>query len=124
MTSCLDMTRSSTEDLPQPLRTRLEQRGDTIVVVASGELDLTVSNRLRAELCGLVERFPRVVLDLREVEFVDSSGLHCMLDVDAASRAAGVEFALVRGPRTVQRLFELTKTEDRFWFVDDVDALP
>lgn len=123
MTSCVDMKRS-TEYIPQPLRTWPERRGNTIVVVASGELDLTHSEQLRTQLCGLIDRFPRVVLDLQEVGFTDVSGLHCMLDVDAASRAAGVEFVLVRGPRHVQRLFEITRTEDRFHFVDDADALP
>jgi anti-sigma B factor antagonist len=123
MTSCVDMERS-TEYIPQPLRTSLKRRANAIVVVASGEIDLTHSGRLRTQLCDLIDRFPRVALDLQEVGFIDASGLHCMLDVDAASRAAGVEFVLVRGPRHVQRLFEITRTEDRFHFVDDADALP
>jgi anti-sigma B factor antagonist len=123
MTIRLDMKRITAEDIPQPLRTRLEQLGDTVVVVASGEIDLTHSERLRTQLFGLVEGFPRVVLDLREVGFIDSSGLHCILDVDSASRAAGVEFALVPGPRQVQRLFEVTRTEEQLYFVDDVDEL-
>jgi anti-sigma B factor antagonist len=122
MTTCVEMKRI-TEYNPQPLRTWLEQRGNTIVVVASGELDLAHSGQLRTQLCGLIDRFPRVVLDLQEVGFIDASGLHCMLDVDTASRVAGVEFVLVRGPRQVQRLFEITRTGDRFHFVDDVDAL-
>jgi anti-anti-sigma factor len=122
MTNQLDM-RPSSNDLPQPLRTTLVQNGDSVVVTASGELDLMHSGALLTELFGLIESFRRVVLDLRDVGFIDSSGLHCLLDVDAASRAAGVEFAMIRGPRHVQRLFTITKTEDRLRFVDEADPL-
>ena len=122
MTNRLDM-RPGSIDLPQPLRTTLVQHGETMVVMASGELDLTHSGKLLTQLSTLIESFRRVVLDLREVDFIDSTGLHCVLDVDAASRAAGVEFTMIRGPRHVHRVFTLTKTEDRLRFVDEVDGL-
>jgi hypothetical protein len=47
---------------------------------------------------------------------MDISGLHCVLDVHHASRAAGVEFDVVPGPPGVQRLFEVTKTDEMLRF--------
>jgi anti-anti-sigma factor len=48
------------------------------------------------------------VLDLREVSFMDSAGLRLVLE---ASRA-GASFAVVRGPREVQRLFDLVGLDE------------
>jgi anti-sigma B factor antagonist len=117
------MSRYGTEGCPEPLHTALERREDTTVVVASGEIDLTSADRLQAQLRDLLNGSRRLVLDLREVVFVDSTALHCMLVIDEASRAAGVEFALVRGPRQVQRLFDLTRTEERLHFVEPLEPL-
>jgi hypothetical protein len=47
--------------------------------------------------------------------------LHCILDVEKASRAASVDFALVPGPPQVQRIFEITKTADMLRFIEPID---
>jgi anti-anti-sigma factor len=103
---------------PEPLHTALERHGETIVVVASGEIDLSSADRLQAQLRALLSTVGRVVLDLRHVVFIDLSALRCMLAVDKASRHSGVEFLLVPGPRQVQRLFELTGSEDVLRFIE------
>lgn len=115
------MMRFGVEDLPEPFRTTQVRHGDIVVVMAYGEIDLSSVDALGAELRGLLAGYRRIVLDLRQVVFVDSSGLHCLLDVDRESRAAGSEFELVPGGPQVQRLFELTRTTDRLRFVDPVE---
>jgi anti-sigma B factor antagonist len=117
MTSATGMIRIGIDDVPEPLRTTQDRRGDVVVVVASGEMDLSSAEPLRAELRGLLNSCRRVVLDLRQIVFIDSSGLHCLLDVDKESRDVGVEFQLVPGPPQVQRLFEVTATADSLHFV-------
>lgn len=59
-----------------------------------------------------------MTLDLRDVCFLDSTGLRMILDWDAASRADGFAFSVVAGPPTVQRVFELTGTTERITFVE------
>jgi anti-sigma B factor antagonist len=100
----------------EPDSTEREHR-DTIVAVVFGEIDLTCSGRLNARLRELIGRARRLVLDLRDVRFMDISGLHCVLDVHHASRAAGVEFDVVPGPPAVQRLFQVTKTDEMLRFI-------
>ena len=99
------------------MHTELERHGDTVVVVAYGEIDLSCAPRLEARLRGLLGCARRLVLDLSGVRFMDSSGLHCVLDVHHASRAAGVEFTLLPGPPQVQRIFRITKTDEIVRFV-------
>jgi anti-anti-sigma factor len=65
--------------------------------------------------------FERVVLDLREVSFIDSTGLRAVLEIDSAGRAAGVEFAMVPGPAGVQRIFDLTGTDAALRFITPAD---
>jgi anti-sigma B factor antagonist len=102
----------------EPVDPGLERHHDTIVVVASGEIDLSCAGALEARLRGLLGRARRVVLDLRDVRFMDSSGVHCVLDVDRASRAAGVEFVVVPGPPEVQQIFQITGTDALLRFID------
>jgi anti-anti-sigma factor len=121
MTSAPIMIRTGIEGFPEPLKTRQVRHGDTVVVVASGEIDISSADRLLAQLRGLLDSSRRLVLDLREVVFIECSGLHCILDVDEASRGAGVEFVLVPGPPRVQRLFELTRAADTLHFIEPLE---
>ena len=59
----------------------------------------------------------RVVLDLRGVTFLDSAGVHLVLEADAASRARGWEFGMIGGPANVQRIFDLTGARARLPFL-------
>jgi anti-sigma B factor antagonist len=93
--------------------------GTVAVVAPTGELDLSGATVLEVEFERL-EREPGVdaiVLDLRRLEFMDSSGLRLIAVTDMRSREAGRRFALVAGAETVQRVFEITKMTDRLDFV-------
>ncbi len=110
------------ERVPPPFRTELEPHRDTILVAAEGELDMSSAGQLDAQLRELREAgFRRIVLDLRGLSFIDSSGLRTILDAHAASRTACVDFVLIQGPKPVRRLFELTATEAALHFVDPAE---
>jgi anti-sigma B factor antagonist len=90
------------------------------VIAATGELDLSGAALLEAELERL-EAEPElgtVVLDLRGLEFMDSSGLRLVVLADMRAREAGRRFVLVRGPETVHRVFEITRMSERLDFVN------
>jgi anti-sigma B factor antagonist len=106
------------------LHTELERHGDTIVVVASGEIDLSSAGRLEAQLRRRLDCADEIVVDLRQVSFIDSSGLHCMLDIHTACCAAGVAFGLIPGPPQVQRVFQVTRTEKLLRFVEPAGCVP
>jgi anti-anti-sigma factor len=99
--------------------------GQVAVVAPTGELDLSGAAVLQAELDRLAEEreLGGVVLDLRGLEFMDSSGLRLVVLADMQAREAGRRFALVRGDETVHRVFEITRMNDRLDFVDDPEEL-
>jgi anti-anti-sigma factor len=88
--------------------------GDALVVLA-GELDLAGSAALEAEIDRLagLEEVERVVLDLRRLEFMDSSGLRTVALADRRLRGAERKLALIRGPEVVQRVFDITRMAER-----------
>jgi anti-anti-sigma factor len=119
------MTSIRSHDVPEPFRTDLEPHRETIVVAARGEIDLVSAGQLGDQLHELLDAgFKRIVLDLRDVAFIDSTGLRAILDADAGSRRAGVELALVPGPEPARRIFELTGTEQALNFIDEGEIDP
>jgi anti-sigma B factor antagonist len=97
-------------------------RDGTVAVVApSGELDISGATILEAELERLAAdpELGSVVLDLRGLEFMDSSGLRLVVLADMRAREAGRRFALIRGGETVHRVFEITRMSERLEFVEN-----
>jgi anti-sigma B factor antagonist len=85
----------------------------------AGELDMASAPALEVEITALRDAgFKQIVLDLRELEFMDSSGLQLLLALDAEARQDGFNLSLVRGPAAVQRVFELTGMAGALPFVD------
>ena len=63
-----------------------------------------------------------IVLDLREVTFIDSSGLWAISNLQKWCARGSVRFGVLRGPDTVHRVFEVTGLSDVFPFVEPPDA--
>ena len=98
------------------------REGETLVVAPHGEIDLATVDIVKGEVERELNQGDALVLDLRGVAFMDTSGLRYVLEL--AQRSAREEFALrvVRGPRAVQRVFEISGVEGRLPFVDDPEA--
>jgi anti-sigma B factor antagonist len=94
---------------PESFRCETGRDGDGWWVRPIGELDLDTSPRLDEELQATrAAGAGRLVLDLRAVTFMDSTGLRLVIQWDKAARDEGFEFAIVPGPEVVQRVFRLT----------------
>ena len=104
---------------PLSFDTTLSSAGDALIALA-GELDLSGAPALDEEIGRLAQSddVRRVVLDLRGLSFLDSSGLRVVALAARRLMAAGRQLTLVRGSETVQRVFEITRMADRLDFVD------
>jgi anti-anti-sigma factor len=80
----------------------------TLVLTLYGELDLVSAAEVGARLDALRSAGEPVLLDLDELDFMDSSGLRMVLNAAEARDAEGWQFSLTHGPGQVQRLFEST----------------
>ncbi len=85
------------------------QAGGTAKLALSGELDMSATFRLEPALDRLLSsgQVGEVVLDLRDVAFVDSSGLGLLLATNERSREAGTAMAIVGPSPEILRVFRL-----------------
>jgi len=99
--------------VPEHLRIAVQARADAAVVALDGELDLA-SEMDRPEIAGAA----KVVLDLRELQFIDSTGLRTIFGAHTRAQERGQEFAITRGPEQVQRLLVITRMGEHLRIVD------
>ena len=105
---------------PLDFDTTLSSAGDALIAL-TGELDLSGASALEQEIARLAARpdVERVILDLRGLEFLDSSGLRVVALAERLLGGGGRSLVLVRGNESVQRVFEITRMVERLHFVDD-----
>jgi anti-anti-sigma factor len=106
------------------LEIETQSRDGLAHVVLRGELDLSTVNKVQDELRRVQsETPPIVILDLSKLTFLDSTGLRCLVTADQRARDAGRRVVLVRGPDPVQRVFSITRLEERLEMVDDASSV-
>jgi anti-anti-sigma factor len=105
-------------------RVDVHSQNRTAVVVVSGELDVATGPTLEHELAAAEAADAQlVILDLRDLEFIDSTGLSILIKAHHQAEASGRRFAVVRGRSQVQRLLGLTGLEERLTLVDSPEEL-
>jgi anti-anti-sigma factor len=83
--------------------------GGEHTLALTGEVDMVAAPEVEDAVRRLcVEGTTRIVLDLREVTFIDSTGLRAMLTADGLCRQYRSELSLIPGSEQVQGLFEMT----------------
>jgi anti-anti-sigma factor len=98
---------------PEPFRCETRRDGDAWWVRPVGELDLDTAPQLEQELVATREAgAARLVLDLRALTFMDSTGLRLVIRWDKAAREEGFAFAIVPGEDVVQRVIRLTGMDE------------
>jgi anti-sigma B factor antagonist len=102
------------------LRIVVEDESPVTRVALEGELDLSEADRLEHELLKLERSAPPTLLiDLRDLTFIDSTGIRLVLEADARARHDARRLALVRGPDEVHRVFLIALLDKRLEFVDE-----
>lgn len=101
-----------------PLTVRRRHDADTLTIAVCGDLDLATAHMLKRELDDAAHSTAAaIVLDLRKLAFIDSSGLHVIFKAD---RRTGPRLLILKEPARVQRAFELCGLEELLTFVDEI----
>ena len=97
-----------------------EQRPGEVVIRLSGELDLSAFDEVDGVLSDAQSDGNRIVrIDLRGLEFIDSTGIRLLLAAHSRAKRVGHEFCIIRGSERIQRVFALTDLDGRLPFCDD-----
>ena len=100
---------------------KTERSSGSLLVRLRGEIDLSNSDQLHQQLELVVEGWPRVVLDLAEIEYLDSQGLHLIKRLCDKGDKAGAEIQVVAPPDGFARqVLEMARMSD---YVEIRDAL-
>ena len=84
----------------------------------AGELDIASTPELERTLRESQFQMRLVVLDLRELMFMDSCGVREIVNAGIGAREAGRQLVVLRGPPNVHRMFSLTGSLDKVEFVE------
>jgi anti-sigma B factor antagonist len=89
------------------------------LIALRGELDIASAPDLARAIEAELDASERpVTVDLRGLEFIDSSGLRVLIAADASARERGRKLVIVRGIPRVHRTFEVTRVDEHLTMVD------
>ena len=94
--------------------------GNRVRLDLQGELDVFAIRPVRQRVAELVGAgLGDVVIDLRRLTFIDSTGMRLLIGLHLQARRDGWTFALIQGPEPVQRVFEIAGTANVLPFTAD-----
>jgi anti-sigma B factor antagonist len=98
--------------LPPIFSVRSDRRNGVARVALQGELDLSTAPELDDHLSSLEQAgLKALILDLRDIAFIDSTGLRALIRAWEGAQNDGGRLALVGASKAVRHLVELTRTE-------------
>jgi anti-sigma B factor antagonist len=109
---------------PAGFRVDVDEDPRGVTVTVAGDVDLATIRPLERARDRAVAGSPtRVLIDLRGVRFIDSSGLKFLIETDRMSRSGGWKLELFRPQKSAMRVFAVTGVEKHLPFVDpDADG--
>lgn len=110
----------------EPFQVLSSSRDDSVIVEVRGEIDLATAPELMRGVEAGLDAGPvgvrRLVIDLSDVGFLDSSGLNALVRLRRLLDGRGIAFRLVSpADRAVRHVFEITELTEPLHVVDSID---
>jgi len=107
-----------------PFGIQSEDRGAAVRLALTGDLDLATAREAEETIMEAETSRPRLlVLDLSDLEFMDSTGLRVILSAASRGDEEDRRVVIVKGPEVVQRVFEITRVAERLDMVENADEV-
>ena len=109
-------------DYPQDIIKDVIEKDGAVILTLAGEIDMKCSSELRAKFMELFKNKPAVlVVDMTEVEFMDSSGLAILVEALKWCRQNDSKLKLVGMVQTVRSVFEISRLDSIFQIYDTIE---
>jgi|SRR5579864_326146 len=86
-----------------------EKNGDEIIVRGSGRITASTTQELQTTIRSLIPGAKRIVLDLSQINYIDSSGLGALVSVYLSASKAQCELEMANPKQRIRDLFKLSK---------------
>ena len=100
-----------------PFSVERSVRDGVVIIALVGELDLATLDRFTRATDELSPA-SRVVIDMVDLEFIDSTGLHCLMNLDVRAREEGWELTLARPQPAVMRTLRIVAMDEQLSIQD------
>jgi anti-anti-sigma factor len=88
---------------------QIVRNGGAVHLAPAGELDIASTPELELALAeATADAVAEIVLDLRELTFMDSTGLRALAQANARAGDHGIALSIIRGPRQIERVLEIS----------------
>ena len=110
---------STNQDLP----IQIDAIKDGVVIRPSGDIDLSRAPSLRTQIAEVFKSSPmRVIIDLNEVPYMDSSGVATLVEGMQIASRGGSKFILLGLQERVRSIFEIARLDTVFTITLDLEA--
>jgi anti-sigma B factor antagonist len=103
------MSTNSPSPMPPRLKFQTTLQGDERTIKCVGQLTIEVSNGFKNEMREILPQTRRLILDLSELAYMDSSGLGAVVSVYVSAKKLGCELRLVHLNKQVAKLLGITR---------------
>ncbi len=101
-----------------------ERKPGVFVVSLGGDLDMSVSPQVRKVLLPLFRKnVSHIIVDLKDVPYIDSSGIATFVESLQLSRKSQIRFSLAAASRKVESIFDLAHLKSIFEMAPDANEL-
>ena len=101
------------------LQIDIETTGTVTVIIPLGDIDLSKSSDLRNALQPVLKENPsKIIVDLSQVPYMDSSGVATLIEGLQLSQQSDIEFVLCALTEGVQSIIELARLDQIFIILD------
>ncbi len=108
----------------EQLRIEVRRERGRATIAMAGELDMATAEMLQQALdAEELQREAMIVLDLQQLEFIDSTGLRSILSAFDRCRERKQEFAVTPGSQQVQRLLRITGIDEHLPTIPAADGM-
>ncbi len=97
---------------------QLEHDGGTARIAPRGELDIATAPEFERAISDAAGDATSIIIDLRGLTFMDSTGLRALVQTDQRARSEGFELKIVRGVATIDRLFAVSGLDEHLPLVE------
>ena len=109
-------------DYSQDIIKEVAEKDGAVILSLAGEVDMKSSSELRAKFMEILKSAPAVlIVDMTEVEFMDSSGLAILVETLKCCRQNNGQLKLVGMVQTVRSVFEISRLDSIFQICETLE---